>query len=34
VVSIISENGTKVAKFEKDFDILTPMLTAVLKNKD
>jgi len=34
VVSLSSKNGTKVAKLEKDFDILTTTLTAVTKNGD
>jgi len=33
VVSLNTENGTKVAKLTKDFDIPS-MLTTVSKNKD
>jgi len=34
VVSFNSENGTKVAKIARDFNIPTTTLTTVLKNKD
>jgi len=34
VVSFHSENGTKVAKLAKDFDIPTTTLTAAWTNKD
>jgi len=34
VVSLNSENGTKVTKLAKDFDIPTTTLTTVSKNED